>query len=103
MKITLEVSGGFAPTPSLSAPHSIDTSLIDAALAREILSIVQEAHFFDLPGRVSSAPRGAADYFVYAITIKDGDKVHSVVLTDPVSDPALVRLIDILKASPQSR
>lgn len=103
MNITLEVSGGFAAAPGLSAPHVIDTAAIDPARASEIELIVRSTHFFDLPARVSTPAPGAADYFVYALTIKDGDRVHTVVLTDPVSDDGLMRLIDILKTSPQSR
>src|SRR6187431_1672539 len=98
MNVTLEISGGFAPTPSLSVPYIVNTDEMESLRASEIETIVRDSHFFELPNRVETAPRGAADYFVYAITIKDGDRVHTVVLTDPVSDPQLMRLIDLMKA-----
>jgi hypothetical protein len=103
MNVTLEISGGFAPTPSLSVPYIVDTDELESVRAGEIETIIRQSHFFELPNRVETAQRGAADYFVYAITIRDGDRVHTVVLTDPISDPQLMRLIDLIKASPRSK
>jgi hypothetical protein len=103
MQITLEISGGFASTPGLNAPYTIDTSAIDPARASELESIVRDAHFFELPARLNTTNPNAADYFAYAIKIEDGDRVHTVGLTDPVSDEGLTRLIDILRTmSPRS-
>ncbi len=97
MQIIFEISGGFAPTPGLNAPRTIDTAAIDPARASELESIVRDVEFFELPTRLNTTNPNAADYLTYAIKIKDGDRVHSVVLTDPVSDEGLTRLIDILR------
>lgn len=103
MQITLEISGGFAPTPTLSEPYAIDTSTINPARASEVESIIREAQFFGLPARLKTTNPGAADYLTYVIKVKDGERTHSVVLTDPISDEGLTRLIDILRdSSPRS-
>jgi len=102
MKITFEVSGGFAALPQLSKPRLIDTDAIDPVRARELESIVRESNFFALPVRPDTTSRGAADFFTYSITIQDEGRKHTVELTDPVSDERLMRLIDTLRASPSA-
>jgi hypothetical protein len=99
MKITLEVSGGFAALPQLSKPRSIDTEAVDPARARELESIVRDANFFELPVRSDTTSPSAADLFTYSITVKDEDREHTVELTDPVSDERLIRLIDTLRSN----
>lgn len=100
MRVTLEVSGGFFASPVLNEPHTIDTTEIDPVRAGEVEAIVRDARFFELPARLTTTTPDAADYFIYTITATDGDRVHSVVLTDPVSDAGLMQLIDILKNDP---
>jgi hypothetical protein len=102
IQITLEVSGGFAALPGLNAPRSIDTAALDHARATEIESIVRSVRFFELPARVDTTNPGAADFITYTITIEDADREHTVMLTDPVSDERLIRLIDHLRTSPPS-
>jgi hypothetical protein len=63
---------------------------------------VASTQFFGLPARVDTTSPGAADYITYTITIEDDDREHTVILTDPVSDERLVRLIDHLRTSPAS-
>src|SRR4051812_24654843 len=101
MNITLEVSGGFAALPQLSQPQSVDTEALDPTPARELESIVRETNFFELPVRSHTASPGAADYFTYRITVKDGGREHTVELTDPVPDERLTRLIDTIRTSPK--
>lgn len=102
MKITLEVSGGFAALPALNAPRSIDTATMASDRASEIESIVRSTGFFELPLRLDTTRRGAADHFIYTITIEDGGQVHTVELTDPVTDDRVMRLIDAVRTSPGS-
>ena len=47
--------------------------------------------------RTRPAPRGAADYQTYEITIDDGGRKHTVVFSDPVT-PAVRKLVDRLRA-----
>ncbi|HWJ71776.1 MAG TPA: protealysin inhibitor emfourin [Kaistia sp.] len=93
MNITIEISGGFAATPGLSGPFSFDTKDIDPHIAKEIESLVSDSKFFELPAVVNITPTGAADYYTYTITVRDGIRSHSVRLADPVTDPSLERLV----------
>lgn len=97
MHITLEVSGGFVASPVLNAPHTVDTSTSDSVRASELERLVRDVRFFDLPARLGASSPGAADVFTYTITVNDGDRVHSVTLTDPVADEGLARLVDQLR------
>jgi len=99
MIVDLEVSGGFAAMPGLVQSHRIDTAALDPARADEVESLVQTADFFRLPSRIDTAARGAADYFTYTIRVEGARGDHTVVMTDPVMDPALSRLIEILRTS----
>jgi hypothetical protein len=98
MKITIEISGGFAPLPAFSKPVTIDTTKIDSQLARQLESRVREAAFFERPAIIGTPAKGAADYRTYIITVQDGARVHTIRLTDPVTDPAFERLLSLLEA-----
>ena len=97
MKITIETSGGFAPLPGMSRPITIDTATIDPQLARELESLVQDAAFFARPAFIDTTAKGAADYRTYTITVQDGPRVHTVRLTDPITDSSLERLVSRLQ------
>ena len=58
--------------------------------------MLEDAHFFDLPARLPVTP-GSADYQSYKITVADAGRVHTVVASDPVHDPALQALITRLR------
>lgn len=98
MNITIEISGGFAALPGLSRPFTIDTKTLDPQRAAEIESLVSESKFFERPAVIDTAPKGAADYYIYAITVQDGARSRSVRLTDPITDPSLERLVSGLRA-----
>lgn len=97
MKITIEISGGFAPLPGMSKPITIDTATIDPQLASQLESLVRDCAFFDRPAFVDTTMKGAADYRTYTITVQDGPRVHTVRLTDPIRDPSLERLVSLLQ------
>jgi hypothetical protein len=97
MKITFEMSGGFAHIPALSRPVITDTEHVDTRLADRLESLVQESSFFDRPPRLDTRAKGAADYRTYTITVQDGPRVHTVELTDPITDQNLDRLVSFLR------
>jgi hypothetical protein len=99
MKITFTASGGFAHVPALSRPVVTDTAQLDPRIAQQLESLVRESRFFEQPARVSSPAKGAADYRTYTITVEDGQRVHTVELTDPITDANLERLVSSLQAS----
>jgi len=97
MKINLEMSGGFAYIPALSGPFIIDTAQIDPVAANQLKSLVQRSHFFEQPAQAGIMPKGAADYRTYTITVTDGSRVHTIQLTDPITDTNLQQLVSQLQ------
>lgn len=97
MKITIEINGGFAPLPALSRPITIDTTTLNPQLVQQLESLVRDAAFFDRPAFINTTAKGAADYRTYTITVQDGPRVHTVSLTDPISDPSLEQLVSHLQ------
>ena len=71
--------------------------MIDPQLAPQLESLVRESRFFDQPPRIDTTLRGAADYRTYTITVQDGPHVHTVQLTDPITDANLERLVSRLQ------
>ena len=98
MKINFEMSGGFAQIPALNKPVIIDTAQIDPQLANQLESLVQKSRFFDQPAQAGTVAKGAADYKKYTITVTDGSRVHTVQLTDPITDANLGSLVSQLRS-----
>jgi hypothetical protein len=94
MRITFKTTGGIAYFPGLSEPKTVDLSTLPADRQREIQDLLDAARFFELPSR-APARRGAADYQTHTITVADGDRQHTVEVSDPVP-PDLQRLLDLL-------
>ena len=97
MTITFEMSGGFAHLPALSKPVRIDTAQIEAEARNEIEFLVRQSRFFDQPSRGPTPAKGAADYRVYTITVQDGPHVHTIQLTDPITDINLEQLVSRMR------
>jgi hypothetical protein len=97
MKITFETSGGFAYLPALGKPVLIDTAQIERQLADQLETCVRESRFFDLPALIDTTQKGAADYFTYTVTVQDGPLIHTVQLTEPITDAKLERLVSSLQ------
>jgi hypothetical protein len=97
MRVHLQVSGGLGSFPGLSAPRTIDVDTLSEEDRQRLTQLVDDARFFALPSRIP-APRGAADYQTYQITIEDGARRHRVVVSDPVAPAPLQKLIDALRA-----
>jgi hypothetical protein len=97
MRVQFQVSGGVGYFPGRAAPRMIDVDTLSDAEKDALKGLVEESAFFTLPQRLP-APRGAADHQTYQITIEDGGRRHTVAVADPVSSPALQKLIDKLKS-----
>jgi hypothetical protein len=102
MKIYFERSGGFA---GMLSSTTVDTQNLSSTEASEIKNLVEKAHFFELPSKLSQSSskttKGAADYFVYKIAIQNNNNnnnqsQHSVECNDVNIQPTLRPLIDIL-------
>jgi hypothetical protein len=96
MHVRFRVTGGIAAFPGLAAPRTIDVAALAADVRGSLERSIEAAHFFELPARLPPTP-GAADYHTYEITVEDGGRQHTVVVSDPVTDPALRALIDRLR------
>ena len=96
MTITFEMSGGFAQLPALNKPVTIDTAQIEAQARTELESLVRQSQFF---GQFAypTPTKGAADYRTYTITVQDGSRVHTIQLTDPITDINLEQLVSRLR------
>ncbi len=96
MRITFKGGGGFAAVPGLAAPVTIDVQDLPPEDQAAIRELVKQSAFFTLPPRISAAGAGAADLRTYTITIDDGDRAHTVTLTDPVPAGHLGALVNRL-------
>jgi hypothetical protein len=97
VRIRLETDGGFAVFPGLNTPVEVDTSQLPPPDAAEFERLVEAAHFFDQPA-VTPAPRGAADYRQYTLTVEHDGRSQTVQVAEPVADPALRQLVARLAA-----
>lgn len=95
MTIEFRTTGGLAYLPGLAAPVTFDTAELPAERRTKLERLVDEARFFDQPADALFA-RGA-DYQVQTITIRDGDRAHTVRVADPIADPGLAALVDSLR------
>jgi emfourin len=98
MRIEYKQEGGFAHFPGLSQPVAIDSAQLSQVEAAELRRLVDEAHFFELPQKVDTPSRGAADYYQYTITIEDGARRHTVQFTELADNPPLKNLLAFLKS-----
>ena len=97
MRITFETSGGFVYIPALGKPVTVDTAQLDPQVGNQLETLVRESRFFDLPALIDTTQKGAADYFTYTVTVQDGSLIHTVQLTEPITDESLERLVSSLE------
>jgi hypothetical protein len=96
MRVRFRVSGGIAAFPGLGAPRTIDVDALEPDARATVERLVHDAHFFDLPPRLP-APQGSADCQSYEIAIEDGQRQHTVVVSDPLTQPGLQALVAQLR------
>ncbi len=99
MKITFERSGGFAGMHMLS---TLDTHQLSPEEAQELLKLIQESNFFELPPQISS-PGGGADRFSYRITVDQGDRQHTVDFSDAAQPESIQPLVQKLVTLTRTR
>jgi hypothetical protein len=98
MRVRFQESGGIAFFPGLAAPKTIEVEALPDGDRRTLRELVEAAAFFSLPPRMLAASSGAADVRTYQITIEDGERRHTVAVSDPVTDPTLQQLIEKLRS-----
>ncbi|QSQ27574.1 hypothetical protein JY651_22840 [Pyxidicoccus parkwayensis] len=103
MRIELKREGGVAFFPGLSRPHSVDLESLPPETAEALQRAVREARFFEQPAVVGTATRGA-DRTRYTVTIEDdGGQRHTVQLVEPVEEPQLRALLELLKQAEKAQ
>ncbi len=74
MIIRMERSGGFA---GMTLSAEIDTEQLDERERLALQELVKSADFCNLPAHIKG-PNVGSDRFMYVISIEDGDKTHTV-------------------------
>jgi Emfourin len=98
MRVELVVrSTGLAYFPGLARPVAVDTRDLPAERVRELIRLVEEARFFQLPAELDPGLPGAADRRICTLTVERGVERHSVTLADPVEVPALQALVQFVR------
>jgi hypothetical protein len=95
MKIYFEQKGGIA---GVSRSADIDTHLLPPSEEQEVLSLVNNSKFFELPSKTKPPNPGAADYFRYIITLETDDgRKHTVETTDFTGGTGIATLIEFCR------
>jgi hypothetical protein len=97
MRILFTTTGGLAFFPGLSMPAVIDSRDLSTTEVAELEQLLASTRFFELAGNARGAHHGAADYQQYTITVENGKRRHTVRLMDPVENPQLQMLLDLLR------
>jgi hypothetical protein len=98
MRIRLSAEGGFAYLPGLQRPITVDLVDLPASEADALRALLDKADFFALPEEVGTPAAGAADMREFTIEVDNGDKQHTVKVSETQASPALIALIDRLQA-----
>lgn len=94
MQIRYVQSGGFTGMRKTSV---VDTRTLPAREAKKVEDLVESAGFFKIPEKFPK-PKSGADYFTYSLTVEDGDRSHSVEVSEPSAPESLRPLIRYLAA-----
>ncbi len=97
MRIEFKREGGLAFFPGLSTPRAVDSRDLPAEQAETLERRVHAARFFEQPAVVGAVPPGGADRTRYTVTIEEGGRRHTVQLNEPVEEPQLHALLELLK------
>jgi hypothetical protein len=99
MKIQFKRTGGFA---GVKRKYSLDTETLPPRDAEQLLLLVKEAGFFDLPAKFP-VPEKGADYFTYTIGIEEEERTHSVEVSEPMLPDSLRPLVQFLAGFQRTR
>ena len=92
-RVRLTRSGGFA---GLSMVASVDLDELPENAAEQVRAALSEVDFEGVRRSRRAAPRpGAADTYQYDLEVK-GRKPRSLTVHEPIADPGLQALVDVL-------
>ncbi|NJN87064.1 MAG: hypothetical protein HC881_13190 [Leptolyngbyaceae cyanobacterium SL_7_1] len=91
MQISVERSGGLM---GALLTTTLDTSTLAATDAAQLRQLVEAADFFHLPATIPTAAQ--PDRFRYTITVRQGDRHHTVTVGESTLPSTLRPLLDWL-------
>ena len=94
MRIQFERTGGFA---GLTLRAALDSEQLEPNEGQALIRLVENAGFFDLPGKIAGPP-GGADRFQYRLTVEWSQRRHTVEVAEAAVPAALQPLIQRLTA-----
>jgi len=95
MHIEFERSGGVA---GIRLATTVDTDTLSADEAAGVRTLVDDADFFNLPGRLTTSSPGA-DRFAYRITVRSPGRSHTVDVGEGAAPASLRPLLDWLMSA----
>jgi Emfourin len=99
MRINFERTGGFM---GMHLAVEVTTETLPPAEANELETLVDSAHFFDLPSSFKPST-GGADRYQYKLTVERGDQFHTVETSESATPENLQPLIEHLTKVARSR
>jgi hypothetical protein len=99
MRINFERTGGFL---GMHLAVEVLTETLTPAEADEMETLVEGAHFFDLPPVLKPKSEGM-DRFQYKLTVERGDQFHTVETSESAAPEPLQPLIDLLIEAARSQ
>lgn len=97
MQISLQRSGGFTGIP---LTITVDTATLSPAQATQVRHWVEAADFFCLS---SSSMPAQPDRFEYEVTVREGDRAHTITVGDAAIPEPLRPLLSWLLEAARSR
>lgn len=88
MRIYFERSGGFM---GLQLRTAVDTSALPEDEAQNLQQLVDETHFFELPAVLDGSL--SPDEMAYKLTVKRGEREHTIETTDVAAPEELRPLL----------
>jgi hypothetical protein len=96
MRVSLVRAGGFA---GLTTTTAVESQALPPDQARELEERVARARVFDLPERTAAGPP-QPDAMHYALTVEDGDRVHTVRVPEEALTAEVDELISFIDSVP---
>ncbi len=98
--VTVAIDGGIAAFPGLARPFTVDADDLSPSEAATLVELVDESGFLTLePQQDSPVP----DAQTYTITVTTGDRSRTLTLGDPLPNPALRRLVNLVERHRRAR
>jgi hypothetical protein len=98
MQITLERSGGFTGMP---LTVTIDTAALSPDQTAQLHQLVEAADFFHVP--TTNTASAKPDRFEYTVTVREGDRTHTITVSETAIPEPLKPLLQWLVSRTQQR